>query len=146
MAERYQKPDSGAIGVKGKITSCKNNTGNSESIHTTKWGGQLDACKKLAQERGYEVLNEFIITETYSGLSLDRPELTKLWDIVKDNLLDSIIAYTPGRLCWNGEDNLGLAKEFRAYSVKLIFVKERWDDTLNGTLPPPKSSPVIMLD
>ena len=82
--------------------------------------------------------DESIITETYSALSLDRPELTRLRDIVKDNLVDSIIAYNPDRLCRNREDNLGSAKEFRAHGVKLIFVKEQWDDTLNGDVPSEK--------
>ncbi len=34
---------------------------------------QLEACKELAHDRGFEVREEYIIMETYSGLSLDRP-------------------------------------------------------------------------
>ncbi|MBA7628203.1 hypothetical protein ES703_35679 [subsurface metagenome] len=36
---------------------------------------QLEACKKLAHDRGFEVPEEFIILEICSGLTLDRPKL-----------------------------------------------------------------------
>ena len=45
---------------------------------------QLEACKKLAQERDYEVLEEFIAIETYSGLSLERPKLNELREWVRN--------------------------------------------------------------
>ena len=37
-------------------------------------------------------------------------------------------------LCRVGEDILSLAKEFKLQGIKLVFVKEQWDDTLNGKL------------
>ena len=94
---------------------------------------QREACLKKAEEFVYQV-PEKMFTETYPGLSLDRPELTKLRDIANDDQMAAIIAYTPDRLCRNGEDILTLAKEFKAHGVKLIFVKEQWEDTLNGKL------------
>lgn len=95
---------------------------------------QKQACLTKARAENYEVPETLIFTETYSGLSLDRPELTKLRDIARDGSLVAVIVYTPDRLCRNGEDILTLAKEFKAHGVKLIFVKEQWEDTLNGKL------------
>jgi len=92
---------------------------------------QLEAGKKVALEEGYEVPEGLTFMETCSGLSLDRPELTKLRDIVRDESIAAVIAYTPDRLCRNREDMLTLAKEFKTHGVKLIFVKEQWKDPLN---------------
>ena len=90
---------------------------------------QLEAGKKVAREEGYEVPEGLTFMETCSGLSLDRPELTKLRDIVRDESIAAVIAYTPDRLCRNREDMLTLAKEFATRGVKLIFVKEQRGDT-----------------
>jgi site-specific DNA recombinase len=95
---------------------------------------QRQACLAKAVAEGYQVPQELIFVETYSGLSLERPELTKLRAIARDDPMAAVIAYSPDRLCRNGEDILTLAKEFKAHGAKLIFVKEKWDDTLNGKL------------
>ena len=98
---------------------------------STSLQNQLGAGKEVAREEGYEVPEELTFLETYSGLSLDRPELTKLRCIVRDESIAAVIAFTPDRLCRNGEDILALAKEFKTHGAKLIFVKEQWDDTLS---------------
>lgn len=95
---------------------------------------QRQACLAKALAEDYQVPESLMFIETYSGLTLDRPELTKLRDIAKTEGASGIIAYSPDRLCRNGEDILTLAKEFKAHGTKLIFVKEKWDDTLNGKL------------
>ncbi len=95
---------------------------------------QRTACLAKAIAEDYQVPDDNVFIEKYSGLSLDRTELTKLRALIKSNPMGAIIAYTPDRLCRNGEDILTLAKEFKSYGVKLIFVKEQWDDTLNGKL------------
>ena len=100
----------------------------------TSLDSQREACLEKAEELGYQVPENLMFTETYSGLSLSRPELTKLRDVANDDPMAAIIVYTPDRLCRNGEDILTLAKEFKAHGVKLIFVKEQWEDTLNGKL------------
>jgi len=48
--------------------------------------------------------------------------------------IDAAIVLKPDRLSRVGEDILVLAKEFKAAGVKLIFVKEQWDDTLQGKM------------
>ena len=95
---------------------------------------QLDACKKLAREKGYEVPENLVFIETYSGLSLQRPELTKLRGIAKNDSIAGIIAYTPDRLARVGEDILLLAKEFKLEGVKLSFVNQQFEDSLMGKM------------
>jgi len=95
---------------------------------------QKEACLAKAQELGYETGEELIFIETFSGLTLERPELTKLRASASSNEIDAIIIHTPDRLCRVGEDILFLAKEFKLKGIKLIFVKEQWEDTLNGKL------------
>jgi len=95
---------------------------------------QREACLAKAQELGYEVLENSIFIEAYSGLTLDRPQLTTLRNRAKDGEIQAIIVHTPDRLCRVGEDILSLAKEFKVAGVKLQFVKEQWEDTLNGKL------------
>ena len=79
----------------------------------TSLDSQREACLKKAEELGYQVPENLMFTETYSGLSLDRPELTKLRDIANDDPMAAIIAYTPDRLCRNGEDILTIGHEIR---------------------------------
>jgi site-specific DNA recombinase len=93
---------------------------------------QEEACLRLAREKGYKVLE--IFRDTYSGLTLDRPSLTALRQKAKDGEVDAVIIYSPDRLSRTGEDILLLAKEFKIEGVKLLFVKEQWDDTHNGKL------------
>ncbi len=52
---------------------------------------QLEACKKPAYERGFEVREEYIILETCSGLTLDRPGLDQLRQWVRDKEVDAVI-------------------------------------------------------
>ena len=75
-----------------------------------------------------------IFKDTCSGLTLDRPSLTVLRQKAKDREVDAVIIYSPDRLSRKGEDILLLAKEFKIEGVKLLFVKEQWDDTHNGKL------------
>jgi len=44
---------------------------------------QKEACLKKAHELGYEVPEEFIFIEAYSGLTMERPELTRLRQRIK---------------------------------------------------------------
>jgi len=52
---------------------------------------QKEACLKKAQELGYTVSEEFIVMETYSGLSLNRPKLDQLRQWVRDKEVDMLL-------------------------------------------------------
>jgi len=100
----------------------------------TSLDSQQEACIKLAKQKGYDVPELLIFRETFSGLTMERPELTRLRQKGRDGEVDAIIIHTPDRLARVGEDILTLAREFTLKGIKLLFVKEQWDDTLTGKL------------
>ena len=108
---------------------CRVSTEDQEKEGTS-LDSQLEACLRKAKELGYDVPQELIFKETYSGLSLDRPQLTTLRSKARNREIAAIIVYTPDRLCRVGEDILTLAKEFKLYGVRLAFVKEQEGEVL----------------
>jgi len=54
---------------------------------------QLEACKKYCQVKGYEVAFQF--SEAWSGLSLERPKLAELREVVRSKSIkkSEVIAY-----------------------------------------------------
>lgn len=95
---------------------------------------QKEACLVKARELDYQVTESLHFKETYSGLTVERPQLTKLRTKAKNGEIQALIVLKPDRLSRVGEDILILAKEFKMYGVKLIFVKEQWDDTPQGKI------------
>lgn len=95
---------------------------------------QLDAC--LAKSRGlaYETPSEFTISETYSGLSLDRPKLNQLREWVRDKQVDAVIAYTLDRLSRDPVHFIILQEEMERAGVQLLFVTETLDSSDMGKL------------
>ncbi len=63
---------------------CRVSTDNQEREGTS-LQTQLEACLKYCQGKGYDVSYRF--SEAYSGLSLERPELDKLRELVRAELL-----------------------------------------------------------
>ena len=100
----------------------------------TSLGSQVEACFNKARDLGYEMPQELTFTETFSGLTLDRPRLAELREKAKNRDIEAVIVHTPDRLSRVGEDILSLAKELKMEGIKLLFVKEQWEDTLNGKL------------
>jgi site-specific DNA recombinase len=100
----------------------------------TSLGSQVEACLNKARGLGYETPQELIFIETFSGLTLNRPGLAELREKARDRDVEAVIVHTPDRLSRVGEDILSLAKELRMDGVKLLFVNEQWEDTLNGKL------------
>jgi len=95
---------------------------------------QKEACLKKAQQLGYEVPEEFIIMETYSGLSLDRPKLNEVRQWVRDKEVDAVVAYTLDRLSRDPVHFIILQEELERASVALIMVTEDVDSSDLGRL------------
>jgi len=95
---------------------------------------QLKACLKKADELGYEMPEEFIILETYSGLTLDRPKLPRLRQWVRDKEVDAVIGYTLDRLSRDPVHFIILQQEMEKAGVKLILVTETIDSSDLGKL------------
>jgi site-specific DNA recombinase len=100
----------------------------------TSLDSQLAACLEKAGELGYEVPEGNIFRETFSGLKIDRPQLSLLRQQAKDGDIDAVIAYSPDRLSRVGEDVLLLFKEFKLAGAKLILVREQFEDTITGKM------------
>jgi site-specific DNA recombinase len=95
---------------------------------------QLDACLAKSRELGYETPSEFTISETYSGLSLDRPKLNHLREWVRDKEVDAVIAYTLDRLSRDPVHFIILQEELERAGVALIMVTEDVDSSDMGKL------------
>jgi len=91
---------------------------------------QLDTCLKYCREKGYQVARKF--TETYSGLTLERPQLTQLRDLVRSNDLDVIVIYCLDRLSRNATHGVILRDEFDKHHVILESVTEDIDKSPLG--------------
>jgi site-specific DNA recombinase len=112
---------------------CRVSTENQEREGTS-LESQREACLDKARALEYDFPGELIFSETYSGLTLDRPQLSKLRERLAAGDVAAVIVLKPDRLSRVGEDILTLAKEFKRMSVRLIFVKEQWDDTPSGKM------------
>ncbi|MFC2045700.1 recombinase family protein [Chloroflexota bacterium] len=95
---------------------------------------QKEACIKKAEELGYNISDEFIILETYSGLSLNRPKLDQLRQWVRDKQVDAVIAYTLDRLSRDPVHFIILQEELERVGVELIMVTEDVDSSDMGKL------------
>lgn len=98
----------------------------------TSLGSQVSACLNKANELGYDVPDDLIYKETFSGLRLSRPLLDELRIKAKNGDFNAVVVYSPDRLCRNGEDILLLLKEFKLAGIKLVLVKEQFEDSLTG--------------
>jgi len=56
---------------------------------------QLEACQKYCQLNGYEVAYQ--LSEAWSGLSLERPKLAELREIVRSESIDFVVVYSLDR-------------------------------------------------
>ena len=59
---------------------------------------QIEACQRLAQQEGYTVPESHIFVDDYTGTSLNRPQFTKLRDLVHHRLVQAVIVYDLDRL------------------------------------------------
>lgn len=93
---------------------------------------QLEACLKYCQEKGYTVVRKF--SETYSGLTLERPKLTELRDMVRANDLDVIVVYCLDRLSRDPAHGAMLFQQLEEHHVTLEAVTETVENTDMGKL------------
>jgi len=57
---------------------------------------QLEACLNYCLDKDYEVAYRF--SETYSGLTLDRPKLNELRELVRNEQIDVLVVYCLDKL------------------------------------------------
>jgi len=95
---------------------------------------QLEACLKYANEQSYEVSDQYVIREVYSGLTLERPGLEQLRNLVNNKEINSVVVYSTDRLSRDPVHLLFLVEECDKKEVKLHFVTEPLDNSMEGQL------------
>ena len=93
---------------------------------------QLEACLAYCEQKGYEIARRF--TETYSGLTLERPKLTELRDLIRANDIDVLVVYCLDRLSRDPTDGVILTQELDKHNVTLEAVTETVESTDLGKL------------
>jgi site-specific DNA recombinase len=84
---------------------------------------QIDACQQLAAREGYTVPeSHMLIDEGISGMTLDRPGLRRLQELVQAHAVAAVIVIDPDRLSRNLGHQLLLAEELEQAEVKLVIV------------------------
>ena len=95
---------------------------------------QQQACLKMALELGYDVPERFMVQETYSGLTLDRPRLNEVRQWVRDGEVQAIVAYTLDRLSRDPVHFIILQQEMEKAGVEIILATESLDSSDMGKL------------
>jgi len=72
--------------------------------------------------------------EAYSGLSLDRPKLSELRDLIRNKEIDIVIAYALDRFSRDPVHFILLQDEMEKHGVNLLFVTETVDSSDLGKL------------
>jgi site-specific DNA recombinase len=108
---------------------CRVSTDDQEkegtSLHT-----QQDSCLNYCKQKDYQVVNQF--SETFSGLTLDRPELIKLRNLIRTNNIDVLVIYCLDRLSRNATHGVILRDDLDKHHVILESVTEDIDKSPLG--------------
>ena len=77
-------------------------SGNAQRRYGTSLETQETECRAAAEAAGFSVSEEHIWRETYSGRTLDRPQLNKMLEAVRHRALDTVWVHRWDRLARNG--------------------------------------------
>ena len=110
---------------------CRVST-DSQEREGTSLQTQFENCLTYCQSKGYEISYRF--SETYSGLSLERPELDKLRELVRNEQIDVIVCYSLDRLSRDPGHGVIITQELEKHRVKLETVTEDVDNSELGKL------------
>ena len=102
---------------------CRVSTEDQEREGTS-LDSQLEACLKLTKEKNYQVEKRHIIKEVYSGLTLDRPDLSRLRGWLSSGEIQAIIIYDGDRFSRDGYDFVTLVRDCQKANVELLCVAE----------------------
>ncbi|MFC1864754.1 recombinase family protein [Chloroflexota bacterium] len=93
---------------------------------------QMEACLKYCQTKGYEVTYQF--SEAWSGLSLERPKLAELRDIIRADSVDVVVVYSLDRFSRDPVHGVILMQELEKNEVLLEAATEDVDNSEVGKL------------
>ena len=96
-------------------------------------GYSIDAQKKMLEAYcvSKEITEyEFYIDGGFSGSNLDRPEMERMLEDIKDKKIDSVIVYKLDRISRSQKDTLYLIEEiFNPNNIGFISIRENFDTT-----------------
>ncbi|GAI17232.1 unnamed protein product, partial [marine sediment metagenome] len=92
----------------------------------------MKCCLDYCHEKGYEVSKRF--SEAYSGLTLDRPKLRELQDLIRAGYIDVIVIYCLDRISRDPTHGVILTQEFERLNVALEAVTEDINNSELGKL------------
>jgi len=110
---------------------CRVSTDNQEREGTS-LQTQLESCVAYCQGKDYNASYRF--SEKYSGLSLERPELDKLRELVRAEQIDVVVVYSLDRLTRDPGHGVILTQEIEKHRVALETVTEDVDNSELGKL------------
>ena len=110
---------------------CRVST-DSQEREGTSLKTQLEHCLTYCHDKGYDATYQF--SETYSGLSLERPELDKLRELIRNEANRLIVCYSLDRLSRDPGHGVIITQELEKHSVKLETVTEDVDNSELGKL------------
>jgi len=93
---------------------------------------QLEACSRYCQDKGYEVAYKF--NEAWSGLSLERPKLSELREVVRSESIECVVVYSLDRLSRDPVHGVIIMQELEKHGVSLEAVSETVDNSEVGKL------------
>ncbi len=115
------------------IAYCRVSTDKQE-IEGTSLESQQAACIAKAQELAGPDDELVVMRETFSGLTLERPELTKLRDWARQGQVKAVVTYSCDRLARDGLHLLLIIDEVEKSGAQVVFVTEPHTNTPEGQL------------
>ncbi len=110
---------------------CRVST-DSQETEGTSLQTQLEACLNYCQEKGHGVDRRF--SEAYSGLTLERPRLNELRELIRNEQIDLVVVYCLDRLSRDPTHGVILTQELEKHNVTLEAVTETVDSSELGKL------------
>lgn len=93
---------------------------------------QWEACQEYCQLKRYEVAYQ--LSEAWSGLSLERPRLAELREVVRSESVDCVVVYSLDRFSRDPVHGVILMQELEKHGISLEAVTETVDNSEVGKL------------
>ena len=110
---------------------CRVSTDNQETEGTS-LQTQLEACRNYCHDKDHDVAYRF--SEAYSGLTLERPKLNELRELIRNEQIDLVVVYCLDRLSRDPTHGVILTQELEKHNVTLDAVTETVDSSELGKL------------